>query len=88
MHMSRRDGIRLGTREDGPVATLSSLRATGPEQFVRADEVLPEVLATRYATMVEDESTQRDRPARTPASHEPTPRPTAVAWQASGERTG
>src|SRR5688500_2154278 len=36
MTTSRRDGIRLGTREEGPDKTLSSLRATGPEAVFEA----------------------------------------------------
>jgi hypothetical protein len=56
------------------------------DQFVRADDVLPEVPATRYATMAEDESTQGDRPVRTLASPEPTLRPPTLVRLRAAER--
>jgi hypothetical protein len=56
------------------------------DQFVRADDVLPAAPGTRYTTMVEEESTHGDRPARTPASREPTPRPTTTTRLRAAER--
>jgi len=56
------------------------------DQFVQADEVLPAGPAARYATMVEDESSQGDRPARPLVSREPTPRPTTISRLRAAKR--